>query len=63
VFVAPGEDRLVEAAAGGPLPLGLGRQLLVCPGGVRLGVLVGYVHVVADREALRRAADADRISA
>src|SRR4029079_14160117 len=43
-LVAPDEVAGVAPAARGQLPLGLARQLLVCPGGVRLGVLVGDVH-------------------
>ena len=44
VLVAPGEGRPVEAAAGGVLPLGLGRKLLARPGRVGLRVLVGDLH-------------------
>ena len=40
-LVAPGELAAVEAAAGGELPLGLGRERLARPLGVGLGVLVG----------------------
>ena len=57
VLVSPRERGALEAAAGGELPLRLGRQLLARPGGVGLGILVGDVRdrmVVAavDRRAL-----------
>jgi hypothetical protein len=42
--IAPREDRALEAAAGGELPVGLGRQLLAGPGGVGLGIGVGKVN-------------------
>ena len=43
LLVPPGEGRALEAAAGGVLPLGLGRELLAGPGGVGPGVLEGDV--------------------
>ena len=43
-FVAPHEGGTVEAAAGRPFPLHLGRQCLARPCGVGLSVLVGDVH-------------------
>lgn len=54
--VAPGVDRAVQPAAGGELPLGLGRQLLARPRGVRVGVLRGHVGDRVPVQAARRAA-------
>jgi hypothetical protein len=43
-LVPPSEDRSLEPSTRGVLPLGLRRELLACPGGVGLGVLVGDMH-------------------
>ena len=43
-LVSPGEHGAVETAAGRELPLGLGRQLLAGPGGVRQRVGVRHVR-------------------
>jgi hypothetical protein len=60
-LVAPGELGPVQPAAGGELPLGLGRHRLAGPGRVRLDIGPGDVHDRVVRLALDRAAGAVRV--
>src|SRR3954471_9994717 len=55
-LVTPRELGAVQAAAGGELPLGLGRQLLTGPPRVRLDVVPGDVHHRMVRSLLDRTA-------